>query len=492
MNLAILLGVDEYNLTNNNLPGCKNDIKLMSELINNMKKFNDVLVINENSNSRDIKNKILNFMKKYSDSNETIEDFFFYFTGHGKFYQDDFYYLLTDFHPNKIKQTSLENSELDIWIRELNPKTTIKVIDACYSGVPYIKDIPSVESILGKGIKQINNCYFMSSSKLNETSKQSEVISYFTASFLNSILNCNGGELRYKEIVDYISDDFTTIDDQTPYFVCQGDHTALFGDITDELKKKIQDLYNSFTLKSDDNNNLKTNRNLIDLIKSDADRYCSKDEMLKNIDNIKLKITDYNIKNNELKQLYEVKAKFYRNHPIKIKTRTLGKWVDKNSNYFARPTYDKEEYTEIIQVKKPNAFTNILGGALGGFNYEDKEITKYRDVISGFELTQEVPYNCIEISYKPNFENIKYYSMFILFIFSKTDIVFFTYNSYYEELNWDKIILNLDSNWNINKIPAKEFDKIDKFIDSIIIQREDTIFEELNMKFNVTEVNQLT
>ena len=69
------------------------------------------------------------FLEKYNEQ-DSIEDFFFYFTGHGQCDEDEFYYLLSDFSFSELKQTSLENSELDNWIRNLNPKTTIKVVDA--------------------------------------------------------------------------------------------------------------------------------------------------------------------------------------------------------------------------------------------------------------------------------------------------------------------------------------------------------------------------
>lgn len=46
-----------------------------------------------------------------------VEEIFFYVTGHGQFYDNEFYYLLSDFDKTKRKKTSLENTELDQMFR---------------------------------------------------------------------------------------------------------------------------------------------------------------------------------------------------------------------------------------------------------------------------------------------------------------------------------------------------------------------------------------
>ena len=483
MNLAILIGVDTYTLPGNNLPGCVNDIKIMSELLKNLNKFDDILILNKNESSKAVKDKILKFIIKHSVEGNSIDDFLFYFTGHGKFDENEFYYILSDYSENKIKQTSLENSELDTWIRKLSPKTTIKIVDACYSGAQYIKDINSVKTVLDKTKKQINDCYFMYSSKSNQTSMQTDLISFFTLSFVNAVLNSNVGELRYKEIMDYISDSFAKIDGQTPYFVTQGDFTNVFGSITDELKSKLQETYNSFSSNLEDNDNKNVHTNLIDLIKSDADNYCTKDEMLSNLDKIKNVIENYTIKNPEFKELYNIKPNFLSTHPHELNTVGLGTWLNKNDTFFAKPTYTEESYTEIVQVRRKNPLSSILG--LGYDDREDKEVTKQREVISGFELTQDVPYESIEISCVPNYINLKSYSAFILFAFSKRDIVFFRYTSHYKELNWDKSELNLDNKWKISTLPAKDFNNIESFINDVMESLESNILDDLYSKYDI-------
>ncbi|SHI09510.1 Caspase domain-containing protein [Clostridium collagenovorans DSM 3089] len=488
MNIAILIGVDSYNIPGNNLPGCINDINLMSELVKNLNKFDDILILNENSNTRTTKNKIIEFFKKYDDNENLVDDFFFYFTGHGKSDENDFYYLLSDCSLDKLKQTSLENSELDTWIRKLNPKTTIKVVDACYSGMSYLKDINPMKDILNKTTKQINNCYFMYSSQFNQTSGQSE-ISFFTASFLNCVLKSDNGNLRYKEIIDYISDDFKKNERQTPYFVSQGDYTEIFGNINDDLKDKIMSVYNSFS-----NNKPKETKGnetkLIDLIKNDSMKYCSEEEMLNNIQNIQNLLNQYSIHSSELKNLFNYKCEFLAEYSDEIDLVPIGNWIKKNNNYFAKPTYRKESYKDIIQVKKKNPYGNLFGSAFANQMYEDKEVTKYRYIIDGMELTQDVPYNCMKISFIPNLQNLKYYSTYIIYAFSKTDIVFFIYTSYYKDINWKERTFITDNSWDILTISAKDFNTIKNFINKTISSIEDMILSELETKFNASTLDE--
>ena len=459
----------------------------MYELIKNLNKFEDILLINKNESTKTTKDKIIKFLEKYNEQ-DSIEDFFFYFTGHGQCDEDEFYYLLSDFSFSELKQTSLENSELDNWIRNLNPKTTIKVVDACYSGMPYIKGLNLVKY---PTCKQFNNCYFMYSSQSNQTSAQSD-ISFFTASFLKCILNSKNGNLRYKEIIDYISDDFKKNKYQIPYFVCQGKYTEVFGNITTELKSNLSNQFNLILKNPQDSKELdSTSENkpiLLDLIKRDAKKYCSEDEMMDNLLNIKKLFEEYTINNAEIKDIFEYEYKILSDYPDDIDLAPIGNWInDNNNNFFSQPTYKKESYKETIKVKKTDPYSIL--SSLGRNLYEDKEVTKYRNVITGFELTQDVPYNCVKISYIPKYENLKYYSTFILFTFSKTDIVFFTYTSDYKELNWQKRIFNNDNNWKPSTMSAKGFNNIQTFINKVFKSIEDMITTELKTKFGLSTLD---
>lgn len=484
MNVAILIGVDIYDLPDSNLPGCKNDILLMNELLSSMGKFEDILVINKNEDGKMVKDKILQFVKKHKENGSSIEDFFFYFTGHGAIYENEFYYLLKDYAQNKIKQTSLENSELDTWIRDLNPKTTIKVIDACHSGKQYIKSVENPNLLMKESLKSINNCYFMSSSKSNQTSAANSIYSYFTISFLNAILKSSDGQIRYKEIMDYISDDFASKDKQTPYFVCQGDYTDVFGTVNNELKTKIQALFNSFISEYNSSNENKSSTKLVDLIKSDAEMYCTKAEMLEVFNELKRELEKYKLDNKDLKDIYEVKIEFLDKFPQELDLSFIGEWLEEDNNYFAETTYRKEKYTEVERVRN-----NKLGiiGIVPNSYYEDKKVTKFRDIVSGFNITESVPYKAISISYIPKYLNLKSFCIYNFFVFSKKYILFFTCDTTLKESSWEKTSIEFDDTWVTKRIVAKEKSRVFEYIKGIITRKGEDIVDSLVKEFKISD-----
>ena len=110
MNIAILIGISEY--TNlQTLSACKNDVNILNSILSKNEKYDDILFINNETSSRNVKNKVIEFVKKYKD--EDINEIFIYFSGHGYFDGEEFYYICSDFDKNKIKQTSFENKEFD-------------------------------------------------------------------------------------------------------------------------------------------------------------------------------------------------------------------------------------------------------------------------------------------------------------------------------------------------------------------------------------------
>ncbi len=196
MKIALLIGVDSYTNGVSDLPACKKDVDSMKSIIHATKLFEKILVINNDCNGENVKKQITDFVEKLMDSE--IEELFFYFTGHGEYYNNEFYYILSDFNEQRRKQTTLENEEIDQWIRSLNPKLTIKVVDACNSGTSYIKNETAISDYLEKSKNKFNNCYFMFSSSQTQYSYQDNELSHFTRSFLASLFKKNDEKIRYK------------------------------------------------------------------------------------------------------------------------------------------------------------------------------------------------------------------------------------------------------------------------------------------------------
>jgi hypothetical protein len=181
MRVAILIGVSEYLDKRSNLPACKYDVEHMAEIIKATGKYDEVLFFSGDVRAAKLKTEISQSIDSLSKN--PVEEVFFYYTGHGDFRNNEFYFALTDYSETSLRQTSLQNSEMDNWLRALNPKLAVKIVDACNSGTLYIKDDSYFEAHIKKSVDQFEACYFMFSSSSQEPSYQDNALSYFTRSF---------------------------------------------------------------------------------------------------------------------------------------------------------------------------------------------------------------------------------------------------------------------------------------------------------------------
>lgn len=248
-NYAIVIGIPEYeNATS--LPACQNDAKIMCELLEATKRFN-VLSVAADINKSCLLEEIEKFLPLSEDN--PIGDIIFYFSGHGCSSETDTHFILKDTSIERLSSTSLNNSELDAIIRKRNPRLFVKVLDACESGLNYIKS-PTTDTEIGKVFynvkdseKKLGNCFFMCSSKNDQSSIATEDYSLFTREFIMAVANLiDNKAIRYIDILNYISDVFRGYGiDQTPYFTTQSDGLDIFAEMTPELEdfaKRIRNL----------------------------------------------------------------------------------------------------------------------------------------------------------------------------------------------------------------------------------------------------------
>ena|ERR1700722_12975279 len=201
-NLAIVIGVCDYMTPTGNLPACRPDADAIAKILRTEPKFDEVLYIDTDTRSSVVKQKIIEFISAHK--NQEIGDFVFYFSGHGDFSGDEFFYLLTDYDSRRRKQTALENSELDNLVRLLNPVLFVKIVDACHSGVAYIKNADDFNAYLLKtAAPQFKKVYFMFSSQSEQFSYQDSQLSYFTRTMIESIAHHGVSSVRYKDMIDY-------------------------------------------------------------------------------------------------------------------------------------------------------------------------------------------------------------------------------------------------------------------------------------------------
>lgn len=444
MNYAIIIGVSEYDNPSNNLPGCKNDSLAMKELFDNTNKFDDILLLNSKINSSSLKDKLTQFITDKKGQN--VSELFFYFTGHGEFYQDEFYYILSDFDKEKRRQTSLQNSEIDNLIKSLNPDIVVKVIDACQSGVTYVKDINNTIVKYFQNTKEhFNKCYFLNSCLDFQSSYQSDKISDFTFSFIKSITEHNKDIIRYKDIIDYISDDFEKNQNQTPFFVNQADFTEVFCSIPQEkrnkLKIKFEPLVESQEQKKEEIVKPKF-KTLLDIVVAESEEYSTQRETIELIDSIGDSVKSQKLIE-ELEPIYNLQIELLNYDEEIPKKIEIGKWLQDNEHsYFAKPHYEETSYEEEVLVTNP--FSSSL---VSLFNPSYKTVTKYRNEVIGFDLNFNVPFKAIKINCDSKYPNIFSYNCTIVYIVSKRDIKFYYFFTQYIEENWDAREVSSNFKW---------------------------------------------
>lgn len=485
MNLGIVIAVSKYKCSSDDLPGCTVDGQLINALLKGTEKFDDILYIqNKETNSNLIKDKILAFIDLHKTKN--ITEVFFYYTGHGKFYNNEFYYIPSDFDKSKIRQTSLSNSDLDTWLRELQPKLTVKVVDACESGTIYIKKDDAFKKHLEETKFEFKDCYFMFSSMNNQSSYQENRGSYFTLSFVNAVLNYNSREIRYKHIIDFISDDFESNTEQTPYFVTQGNLMHVFCSAPSTIKELIETQPNTITYtyleaELEEKDSSESKISLVEFIKKDASKYCTKEEVVETIDKIKSCVESYNYPADFI-SLYELQNHFLAEYS-NLNTTAIGKWLEENKNdYFAETTYEKRKI-ETELVHKPGRFLPDLS-----FDFLDKYLPvtpKYQTYISGFDLTlEEIPFKSIIIDAKPKYPNIKWHECRIVFVFSKVHIRFFYAYSIYKQKKRGDHFHESSIAWKSSDTEIKNFKAAMSLIHTILSEFVSFSLEPIRKKFN--------
>ena len=495
MNLAIIIGVEKYKSSSfDDLLACKNDAKVIGEVLNDVKEIKETLFINNNEAGYEVKRKISDLVEKYKG--EDIDELFFYFSGHGDRYDDDFFYLLSDFDLTKRESTGLRNSEVDDWIKTLSPKLCVKIVDACFSGTQYIKSESNTESELKKSAQKygLNDIYFWFSSRENQTSFAGKEFSRFTESILPGITE-HSGDVRYREIMAYVADDFSNKGDSKPIFVTQADNIEKFGHVTTATHKIIYDAFglddsdieSSETVLQTSMNDSDVNKDeailpekkelsVFELIKIKSDEICfNEEDLLKFIESFNKNISEWD---DDLQSVYEIETEFdLRIYQVPNRAK-IGTWLDKNKrkNYFSEPTYGEntykvEEYKAL--PKKPIKNTMALARDMGLWGDEDdteyklENVTKTHKYIDGFDYTHYSENRISKVSFKPKVELAPPLSLHIVPIYSNKHMVFHVAYEVLKRNDWKSFSQPKCTSWkmiqtNIDSIeaPVSASDKI--------------------------------
>lgn len=483
MKVAILIGVVEFD-SYSNLNGCKNDVDAVKDIIEASKNFDEIKVYDNRVESAVIKDSLRLLFEDLHEKN--VDELFFYFTGHGSFFRDEFYYILSDYDEDKRRQTSLQNSEIDTLIKSISPEIVVKVIDACESGVSYVKGdskAKAIEKHYNDTKDEFKKCYFLHSSLTTQASYQNSNISDFTKSFLSAIETNENSKIRYKDIIDYISDDFEKRTDQTPFFVAQGAFTETFLNSSEEIKRIIQKYIGKSSSTANENKDSTIYNSFIEKIQKDAEDYASEEEVLGLLHKIQTNLESKKL-NSDMSQLFDLEVIFEYSLDDLPKSKAIVNWLNDNKHdYFTSFTYDIETYEENVPVNVFGTFFEMMK--------EPKKVTKQRSVLSGYDLTVDVPYKSILINLNPKYPNISKHACLIAFVISPKIATFFSSQTSYIPLSWTKKIIKADFKWVTHSFLAKEESNIVTYINDVFDDYCKQILSYLEKKFKVIQLEEI-
>lgn len=238
---AIVLGVSEYSCATN-LPPCANDAKLMTEFLRATGKY-ELLELPGNVTKHQAIEKVESFLP-INDVNENAGEILFYFSGHGHQNDNDMHFVLSETTMQQLNSTALKNSEIDDVVRRVKPRLFVKIIDACQSGLEYIKGFDdNFSEGLNRSAKGFEKCIFLSSSKKSQSSYVGNTYSLFTKAIIDSVANSTPTIVKFIDIQNYLADVFQQGENgQTPFFSTQCDGTEVFCDKNETLKAFLRSL----------------------------------------------------------------------------------------------------------------------------------------------------------------------------------------------------------------------------------------------------------
>jgi len=482
--IAILLASSEYELYDP-LNACKNDLEMMKNLLEASGEFSNILT-SLNDSASIAQDKIIDFIKVFEGKD--IEQIFFYFSGHGYRDSNNFYFCFKDTNLELLKSTTITNDVIDSYLKRLNPKVAVKVVDACYSGENYIKE--AEDSLIRKNLDKeysFDEVYFMYSSRGNETSEATNKYSKFTKLFFDAILKQKQSDrITYKAVIDYISDLSEKRLSHTPIFVTQGAYLAyLFNSLT--APKEILSAIDLITPIVTGGTPLERTPSLIEMIKKESEMYCSEEEGIKKIKQIFNLIEKHKF-SQDIETLFT--PDLSRSDIVLFNAKDIGNWLVVNKDkdeYLVEEHYHEIEVPEKKYIKYPRKPRSAIGSSslsfLLGLNSEDdyrlEDVAVKKQVLDGIRYLVPLEQVFLSIRFIPkeDFQNLKNYSACFAVIFSKKEIVLFYSIEKLKIFNWTSTYQPECSKWNYVTMLLK--DNNQKVIDKICQKIEEFIFDDV-------------
>ncbi len=445
MNIAILIGISKYK-SEAALPACVFDAENMRQLLVATKKYDDIHCINQNTDAAQVKEELRAFFSKYQSSSD-ISEALIYFSGHGV-YQNDALLCCSDFDAARPSTTSISNAELDDLLRSIKPQVAVKIIDACQSGSPYIKDASNgFEKALGGS--KLNSFICMASSRQDQSSYASNTESFFTSEWISAALSKQDGTVFYRDIQAALADAFVSNSDQTPHFVNQGTGLEVFAAVTADMKTlNVSRSKSVLPEKQDD-----AIAQLIEqeVAKIDA-MYVPHEKVINAIELSRDKLKDYSIDDALIKKFYSTELVT----DIKLSNIPKARAV---ADFAAEQSWSKRYFVKIISetyqvrvAKNPlRAFATIDWLA----KRDDSEyINETRSRPAHLETTEALPFEVAEITYTSTHPSLAVFQIYIGIVHTLTDAMILSATVRLAQKGWSQRTPELsDVQWRYESYP---------------------------------------
>lgn len=480
--LAIVIAVSEYSGLQD-LPACRHDGNAFADLLKRTGRFDEVLHISGNNEtvSSFVKTRLSALADQYRG--QAVGEVVFYFSGHGDFDGEDFKFVLSDYNPRRPNQTTLSNAELDGILRNLAPDLFVKIVDACHSGINYIKGDDDLSSYLKSSRAGFNNVYFMFSSQADEVSYATEHVSFFTRSILKAVNDAADGPVRYRDLMSYASDEFATNGaGQTPKFVVQANNTEIFCETSDVIRSALgiymKDTAPEATVDAEPST-------LIERIKREDSHYCTEEEARAILDELDDRIL-HAPTIEDIEELFDIGMG--RMSGIAPQGHAIGTWLEDNSDrgFFAKATKKTETYTE--RVPKGGLLSAAISASsvLGTNRGDDdlwRSVTRSRQVVDSYRSTTDLPFGHLTLELHPKYKPLTPFHCIVAPIISRTHIMLFWRYIAFDYSDWGKTSQKVASKWARAEALLKDSDAITEIINEIWVGLEEFVMKPLRERW---------
>ena len=458
MKIAVVIGIDLYeNL--NSLPACKYDTNKIKEILKATGEYTEVVTLTEDTKTRPIKSSLRTFFSKYRE--KEIDEVFFYFSGHGTYISDNVLFCCSDFDPKYPYSTSLSNQEIDDYMRSINPKLAVKILDSCSSGGKYIKD---TKDNFERAIRNTFLNYFicMASSGLDESSYASDKMSDFTKSFIEGIFSIEEGEILYRDIQNHISDSFIDKPEQTPQFVTQVTGLEVFAKLNTALKALKSPLeIGKEKLPEDLEASIKTKIEEMESV------FVPFDTVSESLDKLQSTISSTKLEDSLVSKYYNYEFVFKNDLDSLVDMGTIATWAyERKWDKFFFVDINVEKVKRRVTSAGPHSallssYAAIMGGELEQGEKKDKPAYMYRyrteNVPASIKSTHPLAFEVIEIIAKPEKRALKQFGAMIGIVHSRTDVLILSTTVGYKDVGWDDRTIDASTiNWKLKELKWKD------------------------------------